>query len=64
MGRFAFIAYCYTAYLCVLIAGNTASLIMHEPVLALGYISKWWVVVSIFLLTYLSEWAEIVYQKQ
>ena len=64
MAKFSWIFVSYIIYISVLVAGNTASFIMGNPVQALGILTKWWFVASVFLLTYLSEWIYIIYEKQ
>ena len=64
MSRFGYILISYVIYLSVIIAGNTASFIMDKPVQALGMISKWWFIASVFLVAYISEWGSILYEKQ
>jgi len=63
MSRFGWVFITYTIYLSVLTIGNTASFIMEKPVLALGYINKWWFIMAIFLIAYISEWASIFVEK-
>jgi len=64
MSRFGWVFITYTIYLSVLTIGNTASFIMDKPVQALGMISKWWFIASVFLVAYISEWGSILYEKQ
>lgn len=64
MSRFAWIWYSYIVLVSVLIAGNTASFILDKPVQALGILTRWWFIASVFVFTYVSEWVVIVMEKQ
>ena len=64
MAKFSWIMYSYMIYLSVLLLVNGASFIMDKPVQALGMFTRWWFVASVFLITYISEWSGILYEKQ
>ena len=64
MSRFWWIFVSYIVYVSVLIAVNGASFIMDKPVQALGFLTQWWFVASVFLITYLSEWGSILLENR
>lgn len=58
--RFGWIFISYIIWISVLTLSNSASSIANKPVLALGFISKWWFVILVFLFSYISEWLSIL----
>jgi len=60
MGRFSWIFYSYIAYLITQIGVNAWYSVEGKPILALGYLSSWWFMLLVFLLTYGSEWGAIL----
>ena len=64
MSRFGFVFIAYIIYLSVLLAGNSLASAMNQPVLALGYIGRWYTILGVFLLAYISEWVSLLLEKQ
>ena len=64
MSKFSWIMYSYVAYVITLLTGNIVASAMSQPILALGWVTKWYVVVGVFILVYISEWLVVVYEKQ
>lgn len=64
MSRFSWIFISYTLYVSVLVTSNTVSFVMDKPVQALGFLTRWWVIALVFLVTYISEWGSILLEKR
>lgn len=63
MGRFGWIFYSYIGYLIAQIGINAWYSVEGKPILALGYLSSWWLMLLVFLLAYLSEWGAILLER-
>lgn len=64
MGRFSWIFYSYVLFVISLMLTNAWYSVEGKPVLALGYISSWWFMLIIFLITFLSEWGSIMMERR
>lgn len=64
MSRFGYILTTYIFYVAVNLAINAWYTVEGKPVMALGFLTRWWVFLIIFLIAYASEWIALLLSKE
>lgn len=63
MSKFGWVFLTYIIYISVLLISNTLNIVNDKPVVALGFVVRWWFILLVFLVAYASEWLSIVMQR-